>query len=484
MTNYIITDTFVTTVGNALTMTDYFDFAYVAPGATLGSTALGGRGILGSDNSQRVQVGGSVVGTVGVDLNNYGDVLVLMGGTIVGSSTGVQLGGGGAVTNAGTLSGFTAISGFGTLSVNNSGAIIAQYNAIHSEADLTLVNTGQILSGAGIYVGGTANISNFGTIRGGLYTYTGNDSFINQGLLVGSIYTGGGNDVFDNTGGRTTAIVDLAPGDDVFIGGGFADLVLGGEGQDDLAGGGGDDRFYAISIDGNDDIDGGNGNDSYDGSNVTLAMNVNLTTGLARIGGATDTLAGIENVWGGSAKDRLTGDAGDNRLIGNDGADSLAALGGNDRLHGGIGTDLLQGGDGNDRLNGNEGRDTLDGGAGNDVLIGSYDVDMFTGGAGDDRFVWTDFEEFIAGTGGLERITDFTQGQDQIDLSSIDALFTATGDQAFRFIGTTAISDYGQISYRTTANATIIAIGFNTPTAFEVIKLDGIIALTAADFVL
>jgi serralysin len=253
-------------------------------------------------------------------------------------------------------------------------------------------------------------------------------------------------------------------------------------GQDDLAGGGGDDRFYVSTLDGSDDIDGGNGSDSYDASAVTLATNINLTTGLSRIGGATDTLTGIERVFGGTARDRLFGDGADNHLAGGDGFDSLAGLGGNDRVLGGTGNDLLQGGDGNDRLNGNEGRDILDGGAGNDVLIGSYDVDTFTGGAGADRFVWTDFEEFIAGTSGLERITDMTQGADQIDLSGIDALSTLAGDQAFKFMGTAAITDFGQITYRTTATATYISVSVYAPTAFEVIKLDGVLTLTEADF--
>jgi Ca2+-binding RTX toxin-like protein len=313
-------------------------------------------------------------------------------------------------------------------------------------------------------------------------TFVSADVIVNQGAVSGPVNTSGGDDAVDGTGGRFLNVVHLGEGNDTFTGGSFADLIRGDAGRDDLSGAGGDDRFYAVDSDGNDDIDGGTGIDLYDASAVTGAVTVNLTTGLARSGGATDDLTGIERVWGGAGNDSLTGDQLANTLSGHDGNDTLIGNAGADRLIGGIGNDNLSGGDGNDRLVGSEGRDMLNGGAGNDVLNGGLDVDAMTGGSGADRFVWTDYEDFIAISSGIDRIIDFTAG-DTIDLSAIDAL-AANGDQAFTFVGAGPATDFGQISIRTTATTTFVGITVNSVTAFEVIRLDGVIALTAADFVL
>ncbi|HYC73495.1 hypothetical protein [Brevundimonas sp.] len=73
----------------------------------------------------------------------------------------------------------------------------------------------------------------------------------------------------------------------------------------------------------------------------------------------------------------ITGDAGDNVLVGSGESDVIEGLGGNDtlsglgdadRLDGGAGADVLQGGDGDDLLIGGLGNDTLNGGAGVDMV--------------------------------------------------------------------------------------------------------------------
>ncbi|PCJ07322.1 MAG: hypothetical protein COB16_11595 [Rhodobacteraceae bacterium] len=86
----------------------------------------------------------------------------------------------------------------------------------------------------------------------------------------------------------------------------------------------------------------------------------------------------IENAWGGSGNDRLTGNNTHNQLIGN---------GGNDRLEGGRGNDTLEGGAGRDRLFGHRGHDELDGGAHRDRLFGSRGNDQLNGGGGNDRLM-------------------------------------------------------------------------------------------------
>lgn len=68
---------------------------------------------------------------------------------------------------------------------------------------------------------------------------------------------------------------------------------------------------------------------------------------------------------------------------------------------------------GNDRLTGTVGNDTLVGRGGNDVLIGGRGRDRLSGGAGRDRFVYTSPADRV------DRITDFTVGQDKIVLSQL-----------------------------------------------------------------
>ena len=82
-------------------------------------------------------------------------------------------------------------------------------------------------------------------------------------------------------------------------------------------------------------------------------------------------------------------------------------------INGGNGNDLLVGGTGNDTINGGNGDDNLDGGTGRDTLIGGSGNDLLTGGNGADTFV-------LSNSSGFDRITDFGNGNDVIDLSATD----------------------------------------------------------------
>lgn len=105
------------------------------------------------------------------------------------------------------------------------------------------------------------------------------------------------------------------------------------------------------------------------------------------------------------------------------GDDRLSGGAGDDILYGYNGNDVLQGGDDDDQLFGGSGNDRLQGGVGNDLLVGGSGIDTLTGGNGSDIFVFDTAAEAAYGTdlGELERITDFTRGQDKIDLRGIDA---------------------------------------------------------------
>ncbi|MGO4233721.1 VWA domain-containing protein, partial [Vibrio cholerae] len=147
---------------------------------------------------------------------------------------------------------------------------------------------------------------------------------------------------------------------------------------------------------------------------------------------------------------------------GGGGDDRIYGQGGVDLMFGGSGNDQLYGGEGNDGLRGGTGNDTLDGGAGNDILIGGLGNDILTGGSGEDLFKWVDGDL----DNSKDRITDFTIGQDKIDLSDLFSDETRTLDQLLNS-HVIEITDKGQNS------EIVINKG---PTEHVTIQLDGVTA--------
>jgi Ca2+-binding RTX toxin-like protein len=106
--------------------------------------------------------------------------------------------------------------------------------------------------------------------------------------------------------------------------------------------------------------------------------------------------------------------AGDDSIMGSPFADLLLGGAGNDTIDGGGGNDTVIGGDGNDAIHGRGGNDSVAGGTGNDTIDGGGGKDTVTGGDGNDQFV---FDTTLNAHTNLAYITDFTHGQDLIDLS-------------------------------------------------------------------
>jgi hypothetical protein len=104
--------------------------------------------------------------------------------------------------------------------------------------------------------------------------------------------------------------------------------------------------------------------------------------------------------------------SGDDQLSGTPRRDVLRGFGGNDTILGLGGNDRLIGDAGNDRLVGGAGNDTLIGGTGNDILDGGTGNDVITTGAGRDRII-------LRRGQGFDRITDFQNNRDKIDLVGI-----------------------------------------------------------------
>jgi Ca2+-binding RTX toxin-like protein len=280
--------------------------------------------------------------------------------------------------------------------------------------------------------------------------------------------------VDDGNGGSGTATVTIAVGDGITLDGtGGPDILIGTDGDDVLDGRAGDDTLIGGA--GADFLDGGASTDTVDYSASGAGVNVDLGLGTGSGAGGDaegDTLIAIEDVVGSAFDDVIQGGNGHNLLLGGDGDDALSGRGGNDILVGGAGADILDGGGGSDladyqesaagvtidlaggtgsggdaegdilfnikdvagsdfddlltgnknenELSGGAGDDVLVGGAGNDVLDGGPGNDILKGGTGQDTFV------FESGTGtDSDSITDFTGGEDVIDLTAYGLTSTA-----------------------------------------------------------
>ena len=235
---------------------------------------------------------------------------------------------------------------------------------------------------------------------------------IARDTLMENFVAGSGNDIV--IGNEAANLLEGRGGDDELLGIGSNDTLEGGAGNDILEGGAGNDILEGGA--GADRLNGGIGEDtvSYESSDAGVA--VRLHSLAARGGHAEgDSFIGlvtvqdtevpdIEHLIGSSHDDILAGDLRDNTLMGRDGDDTLygGPGGGDDRMYGENGNDNIFGGIGDDTVHGGIGNDTIYGGAGDDVL---------SGGAEDDTFV------FAPGS-GADTITDFTDGDDKIDLSA------------------------------------------------------------------
>ena len=198
------------------------------------------------------------------------------------------------------------------------------------------------------------------------------------------------------------------------------------------------------------------------------ALNISGDAAANRLNGGAgnDTLSGL------GGNDTLSGAGGADQLFGGTGADRLDGGAGNDRLDGGIGNDVLIGGIGADRLLGSGGNDNLSGGTGADRLAGGQGRDTLAGGAGNDTFVFSG-----ADIGSTDLITGWNSG-DRIDIDGFGPLsFIGSAD----FQGSTA-------SVRVTVGATETVVQFDSADADAIadfsIRIDSVVTLTAADFIL
>ena len=278
-------------------------------------------------------------------------------------------------------------------------------------------------------------------------------------------------------GGIGNDTINGGPGNDTLDGAAGNDILRGDEGVDSLIGGTGNDTLFSGSSDNPADggtMEGGTGDDIYyvDAANSTVTEAAGAGNDMIRTTVDVVLAAGSEveeiraanlagtlglNITGSDSANLIRGDAGNNVLDGRGGADTMYGYEGDDlyriddvndtvievngndtveasinltlgstwgvevlRAIGGSGLTLqgnqfdnrIEGDGGADWLLGNAGNDTLVGGAGDDTLYGGPGNDALTGGAGSDIFTFSP-------SNGQDVVTDFTTGQDKLDLTQV-----------------------------------------------------------------
>ncbi|NOT13983.1 MAG: matrixin family metalloprotease [Methylotenera sp.] len=227
---------------------------------------------------------------------------------------------------------------------------------------------------------------------------------------------------------------------------------------------------------GNDTLNGGLGRDTLNGADGDDTYVINAVNGI--IQDVIQETTGIDTV---QAAFSLNLDAIYFTALSIENITLLSTLAIN--ATGNAQANVLQGNSAANVLNGSAGNDTLNGGAGTDVLIGGEGVDLLTGGLGADRFDFNFTTESSAGS--YDEISDFSHIQlDKIDLSTIDANASLTGNQAFSFIGANVFSNTsGQLRFDSVSNSVFGDINGDGNSDFQIV-LSGITSLVSADFIL
>ena len=246
---------------------------------------------------------------------------------------------------------------------------------------------------------------------------------------------------------------------DSLRGDGLANVLLGLDGDDTLIGQGGHDTL--IGGLGEDRLIGSDGIDTASYVTAAGAVIADLGNAAVNLGEARgDTYLSIENLAGSGFSDILRGNHLDNALFGEAGSDTLFGRDGDDTLMGGLGDDSLRGD------------------AGEDVLIGGLGLDRLIGGEDDDVFVFETIADTQVGA-QRDRILDFTQGADLINLGALNpAEFAFVDSGPFTAVNQVRVIDSG-------TGSSIVQINADSDLDPEAeIWVEGVIGLTADDFIL
>ena len=153
---------------------------------------------------------------------------------------------------------------------------------------------------------------------------------------------------------------------------------------------------------------------------------------------------------------------------------------------GGAKNDRIEGNSAKNNLQGHGGRDTIYGGGGDDKLTGGTGYDRLKGNAGNDRFDFNTLAEI--GTSSHDVILDFQPGQDDIDLSTIDASSLKSGNNKFSFVAKADSSLNGKAGelcwYKQGGKTFVVGDTDGDSLADFRLELTGSKTLTSDDFIL
>lgn len=325
-------------------------------------------------------------------------------------------------------------------------------------------------------------------------------------------------------------------GADVIHGANGWEAFFGNGGADSLYGGNGNDQFYTTATSDGAVLVGGAGNDQYQIGHSTVTVTELADQGYDTAFVTADWVMAddVEDAYVYSLTGRaVTGNAGNNWIIGDFGNDTLLGGAGDDLLDGSLGIDSMAGGTGDDvylvntlddvvsevggqgtdtvRANvnyvlgnavenlrlfdaatngtgnglnnvieGSYGDNTLRGQAGNDTLNGSSGADKLIGGTGADVFVF-DWGDNLDQPGEMDRIADYASGVDRIDMTP----FNSYG--GVDFLGTAAFTNQAfEMRYEAlTKNSVRLLIDTSGDGLADMaIDVVGTTALTLTDFIL
>ncbi|MGC1496511.1 MAG: calcium-binding protein [Sulfitobacter sp.] len=372
-------------------------------------------------------------GISGIDTNQDGTTLTIRGNIIADRAIDLW---GGAVITLDNASVFVGAQG----TVNATTDAIVLDNGLNNQ----VINYGEIIAQeTGIFSdGGSLRIENHGSINSNgnvqgailIQGSTGGDNVrevINTGIISGApvdetlftatISNSGGaafhlNNSGSIIGGNERAVYSSADENWITNSG----IIDGAMRFTEIT-----EMFNSGTIDG--EVDLSDVGDYYFGSGAGV-----VTGRLDLNGGNDEAIMGDAGsfVDGGTGDDTIRGGTGSDEIEGGDDNDDIRGRAGADNLDGGSGNDIVRAGRGDDVLDGGSGNDFMRGGAGDDVIIGGLGQDTMFGNAGADVFDFNSAAESPNAGVSWDRIMDFTQGQDLVDLSQFNARFIGTGAYA------------------------------------------------------